>query len=126
MIEQNYIKYYKTFDDIYVDDTVQLTLKRFKQNIWVEIIEIQNNDIYGIILTEKFKSYKYRYGQVIKFTYNDILDHKPLENHILVYNDEPDNLIKLKFILFYIKYLKYPNEIEIEEIIYNNNIEIII
>lgn len=125
MIEQNYIKYYKPFHDIYIDDTVQLTLKRFKENIWVEIIEIQNNNFYGIILTEKFKSYKYRYGQVIKFTYDDILDHQPLENHILVYNEEPENLIKLKFILYYIKYLKYPNEIEIEEIIYNNNIEII-
>jgi hypothetical protein len=125
MIEHNYIKYYKKFDDIYIDDTVQLTLKRFKENIWVEIIEIQNNNIYGIILTENFKSYKYHYGQVIKFTYDDILDHQPLENHILVYNEEPENLIKLKFILYYIKYLKYPNDIEIEEIIYNNNIEII-
>jgi hypothetical protein len=125
MINQTYIKYYKQFNNIYIDDKVQLTLKRFKQNILVEIIEIQHNKLYGIILTEKFKSYKYRYGQIIEFTYDDILEHQQLENHILVYNEEPENLIKLKFILFYIKYLKYPNEIEIEEIIYNNNIEII-
>lgn len=125
MIDQTYIKYYKQFKNIYIDDNVQLTLKRFKQNILVEIIEIYDNNLYGIILTENFKSYKYRYGQVIKFTYDDVLDHKPLENYILVYNEEPENLIKLKFILFYIKYLKYPNDIEIEEIIYNNNIEII-
>jgi hypothetical protein len=125
MINQTYIKYYKQFNNIYIDDKVQLTLKRFKQNILVEIIEIQHNKLYGIILTEKFKSYKYRYGQIIEFTYDDILEYQQLENHILVYNEEPENLIKLKFILFYIKYLKYPNEIEIEEIIYNNNIEII-
>lgn len=118
---QKFVNYNKKFYDINIDDKVTITLFRFRQNILIEIVEIRDNKIYGLILTEKFKSYFYKYGQIIEFNFNNILEHIPNNNTIIIYNEQ-ENLKKLKFILFYIKYHKYPNEIEFEELINNQNI----
>ncbi len=122
---KNNINYY----DIHVDDKVTITLSKYKKDILIEIVQIYNNEIYGIILTDIKNSInikRYQFGNLIKFKIENILNHIPYNDHILINikNDmynlvDTHHIIKIKSILFYIQYNRYPNENEINEIINN-------